>query len=249
MKAYVVEDSRLARKELTDLLAEHTELNLVGDSGRADEAIEQINKLRPQLVFMDINMPGKDGFQVLEALDYSPRIIFVTAYADYAIKSFDYDTVDYLLKPISAERLQKALDKLQREPTQQADREAEPNYTDTPVDTTAQLEEKSRIFIKDGDQCHLVELAKIIRFESCGNYTQVYFDSKKAFVYRALSKIEERLPDLTFFRASRQHIVNLEFVTDIQPWVNGGYQLTLKNGEQIAVSRRHATRLKEILSL
>lgn len=249
MKAYVVEDSRLARQELTDLLSEHADLTLIGDSGRADEAIEQINQLRPQLVFMDINMPGKDGFQVLEALEYSPKIIFVTAYADYAIKSFDYDTVDYLLKPISAERLHKALDKLQREPSNPAGDESEPDYTDTPIDTTPQLEEKSRIFIKDGENCHLVELAKIIRFESCGNYTQVYFDNKKAFVYRALTKIEERLPNLSFFRASRQHIVNLQFVTDIQPWVNGGYQLTLKNGEEISVSRRHATRLKEILSL
>lgn len=280
MKAFVVEDSRLARKELTDLITDHTSLELIGNTGRADDAIEKINILKPDLLFMDINMPGKDGFEVIEALNYSPQIIFVTAYSDYAIKSFDYNTVDYLLKPVSLDRLQKAIAKISSKPSLETDlndphahaeqsdihsctsekefpqdapiknttvdSHAAENYTDSPI---SQLDEKSRIFIKDGDQCHLVELGKIIRFESCGNYTQVFFDGKKAFVYRALSKIEERLPSQVFFRASRQHIVNLRCVENIEPWVNGGYQLTLRNGEEIAVSRRHASRLKDILSL
>lgn len=258
MKTYVVEDSRLARKELTDLINEHTSLHLIGDSGRADDAIHNINTLKPELVFMDINMPGKNGFEVLEALNYNPKIIFVTAYSDYAIKSFDYNTVDYLLKPVSASRLLKALDKLHDQaqsatssdtPKEEPEQEESSAYTDNPVQTPSDLEEKSRIFIKDGEHCYLIELAKIVRFESCGNYTQVFFDGKKAFVYRALSKIEERLPNHVFFRASRQHIVNLRCVTNIEPWVNGGYQLTLSNGEDVAVSRRHASRLKELLSL
>lgn len=248
MKTIIVEDSRLARSELRELLKEHPQLQLVAESGKPEEAIELINNHQPDLLFMDINMPGKNGFDVLESIAGNPRVIFTTAYADYAIKSFDYNTVDYLLKPISPERLARALEKIASDPTRD-DGAGSTDYTDTPVQQESKLDMESRIFIKDGDNCHLVALTNIDRFESCGNYTQVFFDGGKAFVYRALGKIEERLPEKAFFRASRQHIVNLRCVKDIEPWVNGGYRLTLENGEEIAVSRRHASRLKELLSL
>jgi two-component system LytT family response regulator len=242
MKAIIVEDSRLARAELKELLKVHDSIQVIGEAENPKSALRLIEDQHPELLFMDINMPGKNGFELLAELSYQPKIIFVTAYADYAIRSFEFETVDYLLKPISAERLKKAIDKLLT------------NDTVDTGDTTAgefhpKLDAESRVLLRDGETCHWVALKDISHFDSCGNHTHVFWNDRKTLIYRSLIKIEERISELLFFRVNRQQIVNVNHVTCVEPWMNGGYRLTLKSGTHIEVSRRHTLRFKGIFSL
>jgi len=213
------------------------ELTVVGAADHPATAITLIEEHRPELLFLDIHMPGESGFDLLDKLDYTPKIVFTTAYSEYAYRSFDYNAVDYLLKPISHERLAAAVQKLQVLPDVVVSHtEPEPLVLD------------SKMFIKDGDHCYLVTLSSIRYFESCKNYVQVFFDDQKAFVKKALSLIEKRLPAKHFFRVNRQYIVNLQAISEINECVGDGYELTMSDGKIITVSRRNASELKSILS-
>lgn len=236
MKTLVVEDSRLAREGLLGMLAQFPGLTVVGAARDAKQARQLIAEHRPELLFLDIHMPGESGFDLLESLDYEPKIVFTTAYSEYAIKSFDFQTVDYLLKPISTERLAQAIDKLS------ATVESKP-------DTQEPLDRHSRIFVKDGERCHLIEVGHIHYLESCKNYTRLFFGDDKAFVKKSLNQLEARLPQRLFFRANRQAIINLEAISGIAEAVGEGYEVTLSDGRLVEVSRRNAARLKAFLSL
>ncbi len=237
MKTIVVEDSRIAREGLVRMLAAFPELTIVGQADHPDHALELIAHTQPELIFLDINMPGASGFDLLERLDYSPRIIFTTAYSEYAIKSFDYHTIDYLLKPISTARLAQAIEKLGNA--------AEP----TPIDNKPALEMNNKIFIKDNDKCHLVSLESIRYIESCKNYVRVFFGEESAFIKKSLNQVEERLPKRFFFRANRQFIVNLQAIAAIEEAIHDGYEITMDNGMKIDISRRQAADLKAMLCL
>ena len=233
MKAIVVEDSRLAREGLLRMLSDFKELKIVGSADHPDSALKLIKAKRPEIVFLDIHMPGQSGFDLLDKLDYIPQIIFTTAYSEYAYRSFDYNPVDYLLKPISTERLGAAIDKL--------------GVRDEPIKPEL-LEMSSKIFINDGDHCHLVSVQDIRYFESCKNHSRVFFDNHKPFIKKALSNIESRLPKSKFFRANRQYIVNLNEIRSIDDNVSDGYDLIMNDGHVIEVSRRNAVELKKLLS-
>lgn len=237
MKSFIVEDSRLARLELKKMLGEHSNIQLCGEADNPLDALPMINRLRPELLFLDINMPGKNGFELLHEIEYEPRIIFITAYAEHALRSFEFSTVDYLLKPITAERLKIAIDKLA--PVQVG-------ATYSPPESLCLT---SRVFLRDGELCHWVELQSICYLESIGNHTKVVWSEGAAMINRALVKIEERLPESAFFRANRQQIININEIRATEPWFNGGYQLKLSSGINVEVSRRHATRFKEKFSL
>ena len=237
MKAIVVEDSRIAREGLIDMLSEFAEIEIVGEAEHPTPALELIREKRPDVIFLDIHMPGETGFELLEKLDYIPRIIFTTAYSEYAIRSFDYHTIDYLLKPISQERLALAIAKLHT-------RADEPS-----TETKPTLEMNNKIFVKDDDKCHLVTLESIRYFESCKNYARIYFNQESAFIKKSLSQLEERLPKRFFFRANRQFIINLHAISAIEEAISDGYEVTMEDGMQIAISRRQACELKELLSL
>lgn len=248
MRAVVVEDSRLARSGLIRMLQRHSSIAVVGEAEHPQEAREIIAAERPDLLFLDIHMPGESGFQLLESLDYTPKIIFTTAYAEYAVQSFEHNTVDYLLKPISEERLAAAIAKLD---AAQAGNTGDPQ-PESPLDIN------SRLFVKDNDNCFLIALNQIQYIESCKNYVQIFFnsipvthqpDNKKAFVKKSLNLVEKRLPADIFFRVSRQYIVNLNAIADIALSINEGYDLTMGDGQVIEVSRRNAARLKDMLSL
>ena len=233
MKAIVVEDSRLAREGLLRMLLEFKELDMVGAADHPDSALKLINEKRPDVIFLDIHMPGQSGFDLLDKLDYIPQVIFTTAYSEYAYRSFDYNPVDYLLKPVSPERLAAAVEKLTK--------------LEHPLVAEA-LEMSSKIFINDGDECHLVSLNEIRYFESCKNHSRVFFDTHKPFIKKALSSVEARLPKARFFRANRQYIVNLNEIRSIDESIGDGYDLTMSDGHCIEVSRRNAVDLKKLLS-
>lgn len=236
MKAIVVEDSRIAREGLVRMLGGFPAVEVVGQADHPDSARELINKLTPDVIFLDIHMPGASGFELLESLDYSPKIVFTTAYSEYAVKSFDYNTIDYLLKPISTERLAQAIHKLSAAPE---------NLT---PEQKAPLEMTSQIFVKDGEKCFLVALESIRYIESCKNYVRIYFGENSAFVKKSLSQVEERLPSRYFFRANRQYIVNLRSIVAIEEAVHDGYDITMSDGVKMEISRRQAADLKALLS-
>ncbi len=236
MKALIIDDERLARKELATLLEKHDQVEVVGEAANADEAEERIAELKPDLLFLDINMPGRDGFQLLESLDHAPHVIFVTAYDEHALHAFQVNALDYLMKPIDPERLEAALNKLPRK-----------GEHDLPQRDI--LKADDQIFLKDGEKCWFVTLKDVRLFESEGNYVRVRFNDHKPLVLRSLNKLEEKLDPHVFFRANRKHIVNLKWVDNIQPWFSGGLMVKLRTGEEVEVSRRQAARFKELMSL
>ena len=238
IRAVIVEDSRLARNELKELIKLHDDLDLIGEAENVDNGVELIHSERPDLLFLDINMPEKDGFELLEMLDEVPITVFTTAYDEYAIKSFEYNALDYLLKPVSEKRFGLALEKVR------AQMESRNNQS-----KAKKLTEGSQIFIKDGESCWLVKVGDIALFEIVGNYTRVYFSDEKPLLYKSLNQIEEKLPEESFFRANRQQIVNTNFVEGVVPWFNGKLKLTLTNGEEVEVSRRQSYIFKDRMSL
>jgi two-component system, LytTR family, response regulator len=239
MRAMVVEDSRLAREGLVRMLGAFPEIEVVGQADHPDSALVLIKETRPDVIFLDIHMPGASGFDLLAALDYLPRIVFTTAYSEYAIRSFDYNTVDYLLKPISQERLETAIRKLAAD----AGPEDEPGAA-----ARAPLDIGSKIFVKDGERCHLVTLSSVRYIESCKNYVRIHFGDDKAYVKKSLNSVEERLPPNHFFRANRQCIINLQEIRSIEESISLGYDVTMNDGRQIEISRRNALELKALLS-
>lgn len=239
MKTLIVDDERLARKELISLLGPHKKIEVIGEATDVDDAIEKINELNPDLIFLDIQMPGKTGFDLLELLDSVPKVIFTTAYDEFALKAFEVNALDYLLKPIQPERLQEAIAKLKEEDSKSTSKGAEKRP----------LGKDDQVFVKDGDKCWFVKLSDVRLFESDGNYIKVYFGNNKPMIHKSLNALDERLDDRTFFRASRKHIINLGWVENIDTWFNGGLLVQLKGGEKIEVSRRQAARFKEKMSL
>lgn len=241
MKAIIIDDERLARKELTSLLSEYNEVDIIGEAVNVDDAYEKINQLNPDLIFLDIQMPGKTGFDLLEMLDVVPKVIFTTAYDEYALKAFEVNALDYLLKPIHSDRLKECIKKLNS---------FEKHEEIHPVaSNTKKLGSNDQVFVKDGDKCWFVRLSEIRLFESEGNYIKVYFENFKPMIHKSLNALDERLDDRTFFRASRKHVINLNWVEGIEPWFNGGLLVKLKGGEKVEVSRRQAARFKDMMSL
>ncbi|PWL37987.1 DNA-binding response regulator [Flagellimonas aquimarina] len=239
IKAVIVEDSRLARNELKELIKKHEEIELIGEAENVDKGFELIQKENPDLLFLDINMPEKDGFELLEMLDEVPMTVFTTAFDEYAIKSFEYNALDYLLKPINEKRFTMALEKVK----------AQLSSNTEETEATQRLTENSQIFIKDGESCWLVKVGSISHFEIVGNYTRVFFEEKKPLLYKSLNQVEEKLPLQSFFRANRQQIVNTNFIENVVPWFNGKLKLKMKNGEEIEVSRRQSYIFKDKMSL
>lgn len=240
MRALIIDDERLARKELNSLLAEHHEIEIIGEAVNADDAFEKINALKPDLLFLDIQMPGKTGFDLLEMLDSVPKVIFTTAYDEFALKAFEVSALDYVLKPIQPERLKDAIGKLEIRQNLENIEEEKPRD---------KLTGKDQVFVKDGEKCWFVRLSDVRLFESYGNYIKVYFDQQKPMIHKSLNALDERLDDKTFFRVSRKHIINLNWVDKIETWFNGGLMVILKGGEKVEVSRRQASKFKDLMSL
>jgi two-component system LytT family response regulator len=236
MKAIVVDDSRLARNELKRLLKDFEQIEIIGEAADASEAKQLIEEKSPDLIFLDIQMPGKNGFELLESLEDVPDVIFTTAYDEYAIKAFDYNALDYLQKPIQKDRLAGALNKLieKRDKIKSAHEE--------------RMTENHQVFVKDGERCWFVLLSEVRLFEVDGNYTKLYFDTNKPMIPRTLNYLETRLDTKTFFRANRQQIINLRWVERIEPWFSGSIKIYMKGGHEVDVSRRQTQRFKELMS-
>ena len=242
MRAIIIDDERLARTELRKLLQDFPEVEVVDEAANADEGITKIDTLQPDLVFLDIQMPGKTGFDMLAELERAPHVIFTTAYDEYALKAFEVNALDYLLKPIEPKRLADAMQKLHIAETKE-------NHILPENFNQSILTEADQVFVKDGERCWFVKLSDIRLFEGVGNYAKVFFGGNKPLILKSLNALEERLDQKTFFRANRKHIVNLRMIDKIEPYFNGGLLLELKGGEKIEVSRRQTVKFKEMMSL
>ena len=238
--AIIVEDSRLARSELKELLKNHPTIEVIGEAENVDAGYELIIEKNPELLFLDINMPGKNGFDLLEMLDQLPIVVFTTAYDEYAIKSFEYNAFDYLLKPINKDRFAKTITKLlpYLEKKQQENQQK-------------LLSKDSQIFIKEGENCWMVSLKDIQLFEIVGNYTRVYFNSEKGLekplIYKSLNQVEHKLPKKYFFRTNRQQIINLKKIEKVTPWFNGKLKIQLSNQLEVETSRRQSLKFRQNL--
>ncbi len=241
-KAVIIDDERLARNELKKLLQEFPEVEVIGEASNAGEGIEKIETLSPDLIFLDIQMPGKTGFDMLTELERAPYVIFTTAYDEYALKAFEVNALDYLMKPVEPKRLADALQKLH------AAEEKEQSGSGMGVNRGL-LGENDQVFVKDGERCWFVKLSEVRLFESVGNYAKVFFSNNKPLILKSLNALEERLDERVFFRANRKHIVNLRMIDKVEPYFNGGLLLDLHGGEKIEVSRRQAVKFKEMMSL
>lgn len=235
--AIIVEDSRLARNELKDLLNEIPEIEILAEAENADVAFELINSQNPDLIFLDIQLPGKDGFQLLEMLENVPMVVFTTAFDEFAIKSFEYNTLDYLLKPINPKRLSQAVEKVKLKLAEKTEKQDK------------KLDLEDQIFIKDREKCWMVKISEIYLFEVEGNYTKVFFRNEKAVLTRSLNVIEKKLPQEKYFRANRNTIFNINYIQNIENWFSGNLMIKLPNDNQVEISRRQAVLFKEIYGI
>ena len=233
-RIYLVDDELLALEELKVLLLPYEDLEIVGYSDRVEQAIKDCNELRPDLIFLDINMPGKDGFQFLEALEEVREVIFVTAYDQFAIKAFEVNALDYLLKPLNPKRLAEAIQRF-RNRAQASDQSA-----------GERLSPDKKIFIKDGEKCHFVPVSKIHLLESVGNYVRVFYENQQPLLHKSLTYLEQKLPEDLFFRANRQYMFNLNYIDQIEPYFNSTLLIVMKSGHKIDLSQRQSAKFREI---
>ncbi len=244
MRVIIIDDERLAREELKSLLSQFSFIEIVDEAKNPEEGIAKIKEHQPDLIFLDIQMPGMNGFDMLKKLDEIPKVVFVTAYDEFALKAFEVKALDYLLKPVDPERLKETLQKVQ-----QPEEEFSTTLNSLPATKEKLLQAGDKIFIKDGEKCWFVDISDVRMFESDGNYVKVYFDRFRPLILRSLNSLEDRLDPKLFFRANRKFIINLNWISSVENWFNGGLQVSLKDGEKVEISRRQAIRFKELMSL
>ena len=240
MKTLLIDDERLARNELRRLLVGFPEIEIAGEAANARQAREQIAVLQPDLLFLDVQMPGETGMELLESLELpAPHVIFTTAYDEFAVKAFELNALDYLLKPVDPVRLMAALDKLR----------SRAGVVPAVVEKPARLAAEDKVFVREGDRGWFVEVKAIRLLESEGNYTRVHFDNAQPQLFRSLNAMEERLDPKYFFRANRRQIINLAWIDKIEPWFSGGLLVNLKGGAKVELSRRQAQEFRDKMSL
>jgi len=238
MRTIIVDDERLAREELKTLLSEYPDIEIIGEYKNTIEAKTAIENDAPDLVFMDIQMPGETGLELLEKIKNPPRTVFVTAYDEYAIKAFELKAYDYLMKPIDPERLAEVYKRLSEE-----------NKMPESVVNSGKLHAGEKVLIKDGEKVWFIKVDEIRYFESEGNYVKVHFEKFRPLILRSLNSLEDRMDEKIFFRANRKFIINLMHVINIENWFNGGLQIELSCGTKIEISRRQTIRFKDQFSL
>jgi two-component system, LytTR family, response regulator len=234
MKALIIDDEPPARRELRRLLADFSWVEIVGEAGNVDQAAEMAETLAPELLFLDIQMPGGSGFDLLTRLVHVPQVIFTTAYDEHAVRAFEVDALDYLLKPIDPARLAEALGRVKN-----ARAARKPRHD-------AVLEQ---IFVRDGDRCWFVPLREVSLLTSEGNYIRLSWGKSQPLLGRALAALEQRLDPNRFFRANRRQIINLDFIEQVELGVNGRLHAQLRGGPEVEISRRQARLFRAKMSV
>ena len=236
-KTVIIDDERLAREEVKRTLKQYAEFVIVGEANNVDSALTLIDKEEPDIIFLDIHMPEKSGFDLLEELTTVPEVVFTTAYDQYAVKAFELNALDYLVKPLREERFARTIEKVKQELEDKAKAKSEV------------LPMHRKIFIKNGEQCHFIPLSEIRFIESLDNYARLYFGDKKAMIKRSLNLLEKKLDSTVFFRTNRSQIINIHYIKEIHPYFNNKLQIILTTGEKVEVSSRQSVKFKNWNSL
>lgn len=229
IKVILIDDERLARDELRRTIANYPDLEVVAEASNAAEAAQLISRHQPDLIFLDIQMPEKSGFDLLEMLNYVPEVIFVTAFDHYAVKAFEADALDYLVKPVRDERFAKVIGKIRNR--------------------LNALPAERQLFVKDGNKCHFIKLGDVFLIESMDNYARLYFEDKKTYLKRSLNQLEETLDATMFFRINRSQIININFIQHVHQLPKGKLNITLKSGLLLEVSDRQSVKFKTLNGL
>ncbi len=236
-KTIIVDDERLAREEVRRALKNYPEFKIVGEANNVDTAISLIEKQQPDIIFLDIHMPEKSGFDLLEELTTVPEVVFTTAYDQYAVQAFEVNALDYLVKPLREERFAKTIEKVKLELSKKEEVRKEP------------FSMHHKIFIKDGEKCHFIPLKEIRFIESLDNYARLYFGGEKAMIKRSLNVLEEKLPPRIFFRINRSQIINTQYIEQVYPHFKNKLKIVLTTGETLEVSSRQSVKFKNWNSL
>ena len=231
IKAFIVDDERLARTEIKRHLAEYSDFEIVGETDNVTDALDKIKLSNPYVIFLDIQMPGKSGFDLLESLDTVPKIIFTTAFDKYAVQAFDVNAIDYLVKPIREERFARAIGKIRSQ------------FSDDGVNQKT-TQTNNTIFVKEGERYYFINLPEISLIESAGNYARIYFQDKKVHIKRSLNQLEKVLDASCFFRINRSEIINTNFIKEIKPLLNGRLTVRMQTDKTFTISSRQSTALK-----
>src|SRR5215469_9053389 len=232
-RAILVDDEELARGYLRELLAPHSEIEIAAECRNGFEAVKAINEIKPDLVFLDVQMPKLDGFEVLELIDAKPAVIFVTAYDQYAMRAFDAQAADYLLKPFSAERFERALDR------------AKSGSGEKPIQ--APPRELTRIVVRDGAKVHVIPIEKLDYAEAQDDYVALHSDGKSYLKQQPIGALEAMLDRNHFVRIHRSSIVNIERIARIEPFGKESRVAILTDGSRLPVSRMGYARLLEAM--
>jgi two-component system LytT family response regulator len=232
LRAVVVDDEPLARARLRRLLAQHPEVDVLADCGSGEESIATLQELRPDVAFLDIRMPDMDGFDVLDALgpQRPPQVVFVTAYSEHAVRAFEARALDYLLKPVSAERLKQALERLRP--------------AGAGVETFPE-----RIPVPVGGRIHLVETAQIDHVDAHANYVELHMGARSLVLRETMTRLESRLDPRHFLRVHRSRLVRLDGIVEAQAHASGRFLLRLKCGARIVTGRSYAARVRSALGV
>jgi two-component system LytT family response regulator len=245
-RVLIADDEPLARERLRMLLAGQTWLQIVAECQNGTEAIEAIDRLHPDLVFLDVQMPGATGFEVIEAVrpDRMPLIVFVTAFDKYALRAFDVHALDYLLKPFDRERFGQSLARARQQLERPGNGDLERRLLALVQDLRA-APRLERFVIKSGGRVVFVRADEIDWIEAAGNYVKLHVGRDAHLFRETMSTLESRLDPDTFFRIHRSHIVNIERVKELQPWFNGEYVVFLRSGTRLTLSRGYREKLQE----
>lgn len=250
-KILIADDEKLAREAIKLQLAGRENIQVVAECADGADALQKIKEYLPSIIFMDIQMPSLSGFEVLQALpaDYQPFLIIVTAHDYYALKAYEHDAVDYLVKPFTEERFTRAYQKAYRQwklNNTQKDKSIVPSLTERMLDAVEQNNPyKSRIVVKDGIRLFVVSCEEIIFIEAKGDYTAIHTKEKKYLHNESLSKMEESLEPSSFRRIHRSSIVNIHFIKELSSHYNGDYTVILNNGQSLKLSRNYRKQLLE----
>ncbi|MEM8998815.1 MAG: LytTR family transcriptional regulator DNA-binding domain-containing protein [Bacteroidota bacterium] len=236
-KTIIIDDERLAREEVKRALENYIEFEIVGEASNVDGAISLIEAEQPDIIFLDIHMPEKSGFDLLEELAAVPEVVFTTAYDQYAVKAFETNALDYLVKPLREERFSRTMEKVKKELSRNARLRKKP------------FSIHQKVFIKDGEKCYFIPLVDISFIESLNNYARVHFGHKKAMIKRSLNLLEERLDDNIFFRINRSQIINMNYIKEIHLYFNNKLRIILTTGETLEVSSRQSVKFRKRNSL
>jgi two-component system LytT family response regulator len=249
LRAFLIDDERLARQELAALLKAYPWIEIVGEAANATQAAKLVHELKPDLLFLDVEMPGRDGFSLLGGLtEPRPRVIFTTAHDRFAVRAFEVEAVDYLLKPVHPKRLAAALTRVRAEGKDDGARMG----PELPADSgkaESVLDEDDRVLVRDGERCWFVPVNSIRLLEAEGNHTRVHFQDERPLLYRTLTAMEARLPEKIFLRANRSQLVNMNFIETAGAWFSGSMKVALRGGPEVEFSRRQAQIFRERMSL